>query len=395
MSPMRSRPGTRIAAGAGVVLCIVFAWQAAACSGAEPTSVGPSASASEVAGGGPTPDTTASPLDTAAASPTDIAALAPSATVAATRSATRSPSPAPKFIAHPWTADPSLVAAKNEGRVTIDSSGKVVVLTSAPPAPQYPATAALDVSWSRNIQEPPTQGKDARGTAYTDLNYKLLCGPGAAAAVLYYWPATQKLVTTKAGYFVEPVNVGKNHYAKTYWTGQAATGNARGMILYLAEVLWPTPDKGQSWWARPGLMRWSAHPATYVENLVDGINWEASGGASVSYFYVTVPAAALTAAALLSHVKADISMGVPVVVAVRTSDGTHSLTFWKVKAKRSSGNHFVTVVGYDDTAGTYQVLDTCGLTCNDRGVRAGVSTMSQAAVYALIEAESDNDGILW
>jgi hypothetical protein len=393
MSPARSRPHSRIVAGATVILCVAFAWQAAACSGAAPTSVGPSLSASESAGGGPTPE--ASPFATTAPSPTDRATLPPSATVAATASPSRSPSPAPKPIAHPWSADPSLVAAKNQGRVTIDSSGKVVILASAPPEAAYPATAALDVSWSRNIQEPPTQGKDAKGTAYVDLNYKLLCGPGAAAAVLYYWPATQKLVKTKAGYFVEPVNVGKNRYARTYWTGEAASGNARGMILYLAEVEWPTPDKGQSWWARPGVMRWSAHPATYVENLVDGINWEASGGASVSYFYVTVPAASLTATALLSHVKADINMGVPVVVAARTSDGTRSLSFWKVKAKRSSGNHFVTVVGYDDTAGTYQVLDTCGLTCNDRGVRAGVSTMSQATLYALMKAESDNDGILW
>jgi hypothetical protein len=40
-------------------------------------------------------------------------------------------------------------------------------------------------------------------------------------------------------------------------------------------------------------------------------------------------------------------------------------------------------------------MDTCGTTCNDQNVRAGVKTMSQAALYALIVAESDNDGVIW
>jgi hypothetical protein len=58
-------------------------------------------------------------------------------------------------------------------------------------------------------------------------------------------------------------------------------------------------------------------------------------------------------------------------------------------------NHFVTVVGYDDAAKTYSVMDTCGTTCNDRNLRAGVGTMSQAGLFSLIQAESDNDGIMW
>jgi hypothetical protein len=55
----------------------------------------------------------------------------------------------------------------------------------------------------------------------------------------------------------------------------------------------------------------------------------------------------------------------------------------------------VTVVGYDDNAGTYAVMDTCGTTCNDRNVRAGIRNISQAALFSLIEAESDDDGIMW
>jgi hypothetical protein len=88
-------------------------------------------------------------------------------------------------------------------------------------------------------------------------------------------------------------------------------------------------------------------------------------------------------------------MGVPVVVAARTSDGTSALPFWNIKARASAANHFVTVVGYDDSAGTYAVMDTCGTTCNDQNTRGGVRNISQAALFALIVAESDNDGIMW
>jgi hypothetical protein len=288
-----------------------------------------------------------------------------------------------------------MVAAKADGRVIVDVSGKVVILDAVPPPTVYPAAAALNTTWSGLIQEPPTSGKDDKGKSYSDKNYGLLCGPGTAAVVLYYWPATRGTVTTKSGTFLEPVNVGSGRYASTYWKAVDAGGNARGMIMYMAEVEWPTPDKGLSWWPKPGLLKWTAHPSTNRENLVDALNWEASGRARLNYFYVIVPASKLTAAALLDHVHADINMGVPVVIAARTSDGTRSLPFWRVKSTKSAGNHFVTVVGYDDKAGTYSVMDTCGLTCNNRNLRAGVRNMSQAALFSLIRAESDDDGIIW
>jgi hypothetical protein len=52
-------------------------------------------------------------------------------------------------------------------------------------------------------------------------------------------------------------------------------------------------------------------------------------------------------------------------------------------------------VGYDDAKSTYAVMDTCGVTCNDQNIRAGVRNISKAALFALIQAESDNDGIIW
>jgi hypothetical protein len=295
-----------------------------------------------------------------------------------------------------WQPDPVLAAAKADGRVTIDSAGHAVILGVAPPAKDYPAAKALDTRWTGLIQEPPRTGVDDKGTAYTDYNYALFCGAGTAAVVLYYWPASHDAVTTKAGYFVEPVNLGANRYARTYWKATGAGGYGRGMILYLATAEWPAPDRNQTWWPRPGLMNWDAHPpSTYVQNLVDGINWEASGATRLNYFYVIVPASQLTADALRDYVHADIGLGRPVVIAARTSDGTHSLPNWSTKPAKSAVNHFVTLVGYDDTAGTYTVMDTCGITCNDRNMRAGVRTISQSSLFSLIQAEVDDDGIMW
>jgi hypothetical protein len=246
------------------------------------------------------------------------------------------------------------------------------------------------------MQEPPPTGVDDAGKTYRDDNYALLCGPGAGAVVLYYWKAARHAVMTTAGSFTEPVNLGTNRYATTTWAASDAGGNGRGMIMYLAEQLWPAPDRGRPWWTAAGMMSWSNRPpSTDIWNLADGINWEASAGRSVSYFYSIVSASDLTQAAFLNHVHADIAAGVPVVVAARTSNGSVALPYWRVTSTRNAGNHFVTVVGYDDAAGTYTTIDTCGKGCNSTGVRSGVGHIGQAALYALIRAESDNDGIIW
>jgi hypothetical protein len=391
------------------VLCAVVAWQAASGAVGLPEaapSVSPPASPIEVAAAtaaltvaateSATPDPTVASVATgtlpsAGSSPS----ASPSATIRITSAPTARSTPSPTPTNRPWSVDPALVQAKNDGRVTIDSSGGVVILATAPAAPAYPAAASLPTSWSGLIQEPPKTGRDDKGVAYSDKNFALFCGPGTATVVLYYWPASHAAVTTTAGSYIEPTYVGAGRFARTYWKAQDAGGYGRGMILYMADVEWPTPDRGLSWWAWPGVMKWTSHPSTYVENLVDALNWEASGHTRLNYFYVIVHTSTLTQAALLDHVHSDINMGVPVVIAARTSDGVNSLPSWKVKSKSSAGNHFVSVVGYNDTAGTYSVMDTCGVACNDRNVRSGVRTMSQAALYALTVAESDNDGIMW
>ena len=397
MIPSRAWPLRTLALALCAILCAAVLWQVASGLGGSAATTGSPAAASQLALASPTLDSTllGGSDPPASAGATSGTSATPIATPTAAATPTRRATAGPTRTDHPWAPDPNLVLAKNAGRVTVDSSGRVTISPSAPTTPAYATAKSLPTSWSGLIQEPPKTGRDDRGVAYTDNNYILFCGPGTGTVILYYWPASSGEVKSRSGTFREPVNVGANRYAGTYWKAQDAAGYGRGMIAYLAEVEWPAPDKGLSWWSRPGVMRWSSHPATYVENLVDAINWEASGHTRLDYFYVIVHASDLTAAALLDHVHADIGMGVPVVIAARTSDGTNSLPFWKVKSKKSAGNHFVTVLGYDDSAGTYTVMDTCGLTCNDRNVRAGVKTMSQQALYALIAAESDNDGIMW
>ena len=390
----------------GVALVGFLVWQVAHGANAtpQPSPGGPGSSAVALAAGTSFQSTFQSPSSPgASALPTALPTATASPMVTATASASRSlptatprPTAVPTRTDRPWSQDPSLLQAKSEGRVVLDAQGRVVILSAAPAPPIYAAARSLDTTWSGLIQEPPRAGYDDKGVSYTDLNYLLFCGAGTGAVVLYYWPASRAAVTTKAGSFAEPVNLGTSHYANTYWKAEGGGGYGRGMILYLAEAEWPAPDVGLSWWSKPGLMNWSAHPpSTDVANLIDAINWEASGRSRLNYFYVAVPAAQLTAAALLDHVHADISMGVPVVVAARTSDGKSALPYWSVKARGSAVNHFVTVVGYDDTTETYAVMDTCGVTCNDQNVRGGVRSISQAALFDLIVAESDNDGIMW
>ena len=358
-----SRRGPRVAlALVGIALAAVLVWQVTgALSG---PAANPSGTPPAIALGSPPPatQTTATPTDTPTATP--IPTPTPNPTAPPTNP------PIIPVAGASWQPDGFLVQAKREGRVIRDSAGHVAILPAAPAQRDYPVSARLDTRWTGLMQEPPRIGVDDKGTPYTDYNYSLFCGAGTAAVILYYWPVTKSAVTTKTGSFQEPVDLGTNRFAKTYWKATDAGGYGRGMILYLAESLWPSPDRNQYWWPQPGLMMWAAHPpSTNVQNL--------------------------TAAALLDHVHADIAMGVPVVIAARTSDGKNSLPFWSVKSTKLAVNHFVTVVGYDDTAKTYSVMDTCGTTCNDRNMRSGVRTMSQAGLFSLIQAESDNDGIMW
>jgi hypothetical protein len=106
-----------------------------------------------------------------------------------------------------------------------------------------------------------------------------------------------------------------------------------------------------------------------------------------------VPTSSLTKADFHSHVVSDITQTVPVLVAARTSNGTQHLPHWT--AGGSKIIHQIAVVGYNDTAGTYSVMDTCGPGCNSSGLAAGVRTIDQDDLWTLIQAETDDDGIIW
>ena len=381
--PQSGRRSELVAPVAAVLLAVAVV----ACGSQAPVAVPPAPSSAGA------PGSSASGLPDAGASQVVVVPSPPATPATPAPIAETSPSPTPTWAT--WQPDAAFVQAKDQGRVIL-SGGKVRVVAQAPSPVQYPAALSLDTSWTRLMQEPPRVGVDDAGRAYTDYNYALLCGPGAAAVVLYYWPATRRSVTTRAGWFVEPVSVGPNRYARTYWKPTDPTGYGRGEIMYLAEVEWPVPDRGLPWWSRPGLMNWSAKPpSTDIWTLADAINWEASGGTDIHHFYVIQAASDLTMQALADHIHSDIAAGVPVVIAARTSDGSVALPFWSVRSTQRAVNHYVTVVGYDDTAGTYTLIDTCGPSCNDRNMRAGRGIIRQSALFSLIGAESDNDGIIW
>ncbi len=285
----------------------------------------------------------------------------------------------------------------------MDASGKATVLATAPLAAlAAPVSKILDTTVIKKIWEPKGSGAtDNNGKAYTDLNYWNLCAPGGVAVALYCWSASRSLVTGIAGdSYTEPNTAYQtyssgNWYATTFWWGSDSVSNGRGLIMYLAYVLKPT---GRTW-AYGGIFDWSKLPnqvgyGTPQNRVVDALNWEASGRTSLSYFYVWVKASALTSDGFHYRVVTDIStQGVPVLVAARTSNGTQHLPQWS--ASGSKVNHTVAVVGYDDTAKTYSVMDTCGPGCNSSGLSVGVRTISQSALWTLVLAETDDDGIIW
>lgn len=291
--------------------------------------------------------------------------------------------------------DQALVAAKEQGRVRVSPDGRVQIL-SAPLTTTYPSAATLNPSWTGKVWEPRGSGIDDAGKSYSDNNYWNFCGPGATAVTLWYWPAGNTFDTTIAtAAYAEP-NASLSIRATTTWAATDNAANGRGAIMYLAEQELPTPDA--SIWTYPGVIDWaSSYPndGTPVNRIRDALNWEISGHASVTAPYVWTPySASLTQTALLSDVQRDIAgqPAVPLVANVATSSGRYHLPNW---GKRGSVNHSITIIGYNDTAGTYTYIDSCGPGCNNTGSAAGVYTVSQAALWALLGAETDHDGIIW
>lgn len=229
-----------------------------------------------------------------------------------------------------------------------------------------PAAHTLDTSVVAAIVEPPGSGDDSHGTYYVDSNYWNFCSPGAATAVLSTFGA--HVTTWPAGYFTEPYGP---HKSTTYWTAS----EGRAYLLHIAMQSKP-PN-----FSSPGLADFNSYP-THGGSLTDArdvINWEASGhSASYSeFFYQVVSASGLASATLHHDVKRDIWGGHAVYVTVNTA----YLPNWS----RSLG-HAIAIVGYDDTAGTYAYVDTCGKRCNGsvQSTNGGVWHISQSRMYEAI-----------
>ena len=297
--------------------------------------------------------------------------------------------------------DQAFVIAKEQGRVRVHPDGRVEILSTAP-AVTYPSSVQLDTTWTGKVWEPQGTGTDDAGNVYTDNNYWNFCGPGATAVALWYWTIYGRPFVTgiATAAYTEP-NPALAIHASTTWAKADSVSNGRGAIMYLAENELPTPDK--SLWTWPGVIDWaSSYPydGTPVDRIRDALNWEISGETSqsltsVTGFYTWTPySASLTQGALHADVLRDLASqpGVPLVANVATSSGRYHLPNW---GKRGSVNHSITIVGYDDTKGTYTYIDTCGPGCNNSGNPAGVYTVSQQALWALLGAETDHDGIIW
>jgi len=297
--------------------------------------------------------------------------------------------------------DQAFVIAKEQGRVRVHPDGHVEILATAP-AVSYQSSVQLDTTWTGSVWEPQGSGTDdaVPPKSYSDNNYWNFCGPGATAVALWYWTAGKAFDTTiPPAAYTEP-NASLSIKATTTWAATDSASNGRGAIMYLAENERPAPDA--SLWTWHGVIDWtSSYPndGTPVDRIRDALNWEISGETSQSPTSVTGPyawmpySASLTQSALHTYVQRDIAgQGTPLVANVATSSGRYHLPNW---GKRGSVNHSITIVGYDDANGTYTYIDTCGPGCNNSGAPAGVNTVSQQTLWALLGAETDHDGIIW
>lgn len=237
-----------------------------------------------------------------------------------------------------------------------------------------PNAKTLDDSIVGMIVEPPGSGNDDKGAYYDDRNYWNFCAPGSVSAGLAYF--TSNPTNWSAGEFVEPYGP---HTSKTYWTS-ADAWVGRAYLMYIAEQVKPPS------FTKAGLPDFSTYPTngSSLHDSRDVLNWEASGHDSSysTFFYQDVSASGLTEATLHNDVTRDIFGGHGVLAHVDTA----GLPNWGNK----SVPHSILIIGYDDAAGTYAYIDTCGKRCNGTsyGANGGVWHVPQSKMFHAIEAHS-------
>jgi hypothetical protein len=248
------------------------------------------------------------------------------------------------------------------------SSGLYLKVAAAPSA------ATLNTSVVSKIVEPPGSGNDDKGNSYTDKNYWNFCAPGAVTAALSTF--TSAVTSWPAGYFREP----HGPFAiSTYWaSSDSVSGYSTVGRAYLMHIALQSKPPNFTY---AGLASFSTYPTTgsSLSDSRDVLNWEASGHASgwSSFFYEIVGAGSLASSTLHNDIKRDISGGHALVAAVNTA----YLPNWS-----RSLMHSIAIVGYDDAAGTYKYIDTCGIRCNGSSAskNGGVWSISQSKLHSAI-----------
>ena len=247
-----------------------------------------------------------------------------------------------------------------EGRVGW-SHGAYLKLATAPNAKTLSTTVVSE------IVEPLGSGTDAAGHAYSDKNYWNFCAPGAVTASLSYWGS--HATSWPAGHFEEPYGP---YRVSTYWDD----AHSRAYLMHIAEQVSPPT------FSEPGLPSFSTYPTngSSIGDIRDVLNWEASNHASAwsSFFYERI-AANVSSSTLHADVTRDITGNHAIVVTVDTA----YMPNWS----RSLG-HAIAIVGYDDSAGTYAYVDTCGKACNgsSQATNGGVWHVSQSKMHTAIAA---------
>ncbi len=267
--------------------------------------------------------------------------------------------------------NPQWVAEKLAHRITRPTRAGETIAAPAchSPCATYPAVYSLDTSVVQATLEPGSTGTDAAGHAYYDPNMPRLCGPGAAANALFFWGGVGQWPKPTA--WTDAANG-----ITTAWSDQ----DSRASIMYLA---WKTQPPG---WPHAGMMD-DHHLSSGVTlyNMRDALNWEASHENQDNwkdYFYTVVWWNQADPEIFHADVQDDLANAhVPVVAEVNA----RLLPTWSPDGP--AVNHFITIVGYDDTAHVYYYTDTCGHSTGCGSTSdGGVHPIAQGVLWAAITA---------
>ena len=312
----------------------------------------------------------------------------------------RGPSGAsPTTGAQAVSPDPTWLAAKNAFRVRSGvlrnqpkgtASHPYILSPSQAPAISPPSADELDINnpvpgvWESSTGAnanygPGTAHTDDFSNPYADLDFYGMCGPGAADNALWYWPLPNNLLSPVAATDYGPTHASTPSPAvTTTWSSE----RLRGYMSHLAwQIQWPG-------WPNAGMLDQTSFKTqgTTLYGMQGALNWEASGenpSTWFDYFYVIVWDNHSDQATFHSQVVSDIfNSNVPVIAEVNAD----MLDNWQVLG--GMNRHFITIIGYNDTNGTYTYTDTCAHStgCNGtgNGSDGGTHTVAQKEIWDAI-----------